>query len=327
MKSYWMEGREGQLHIEMRDVNQPQVGAGQLLVKIHAAGLNRGEFILGPGPHGGLPQAKAIGMEAAGEVVAVGDGVSGFTVGQRVMGRCPGGFAQFGLMSPLETMPMPAAFDWAQAAAIPVTFMVAHDMLVAQGHLKAGEWLMVNGVSSGVGTACVQLAHMLGAKTIGTSGSHEKLQKLKSSGLTEGIATREPKFFEQTQEITAGKGVNLIVNTVGGSVLAEEIRCLAYQGRLAIVGYVDGCLQAPLNLDTLHAQRLRIFGVSNRHRTPPERQAGVADFVANYLPRFAQTGTRPLVDRVFPFDQLNQAKAYMQSDQQLGKIVLSVHHP
>ena len=109
--------------------------------------------------------------------------------------------------------------------------------------------------------------------------------------------------------------------------MAEEIRCLAYQGRLAIVGYVDGCLQAPLNLDTLHAQRLRIFGVSNRHRTPPERQAGVADFVANYLPRFAQTGTRPLVDRVFPFDQLNQAKAYMQSDQQLGKIVLSVHHP
>jgi NADPH:quinone reductase-like Zn-dependent oxidoreductase len=230
-------------------------------------------------------------------------------------------------MSPLETMPMPESFDWAQAASVPVTFMVAHDMLVAQGQLKAGEWLMVNGVSSGVGTACVQLAHMLGAQTIGTSGSAEKLQKLKAHGLTEGIATRQADFFERTQEITAGKGVNLIVNTVGGSVLAEELRCLAYQGRLAIVGYVDGCLQAPLNLDTLHAQRLRIFGVSNRHRTPAERQAGVADFVTQYLPRFAQTGTRPLVDRVFAFDQLTLAKAYMQSDQQLGKIVLSVHHP
>ena len=90
---------------------------------------------------------------------------------------------------------------------------------------------------------------------------------------------------------------------------------------------MDGCLQAPLNLDTLHAKRLRIFGVSNRHRTPAERQAGVADFVAHYLPRFAQTGTRPLVDRVFAFDQLTLAKAYMQSDQQLGKIVLSVDHP
>ena len=327
MKSYWMEGREGQLRIDMRDVEMPQVGAGQLLVKIHAAGLNRGEFIVGPGPHGGLPHAKPIGMEAAGEVVAIGEGVKGFAVGQRVMGRCPGGFSQYGLMSPLETMPMPEAFDWAQAAAIPVTFMVAHDMLVAQGQLKAGEWLMVNGVSSGVGTACVQLAHMLGAQTIGTSGSAEKLQALKAHGLTEGIATRQPDFFERTKDITAGKGVNLIVNTVGGSVLAEELRCLAYQGRLAIVGYVDGCLQAPLNLDTLHAQRLRIFGVSNRHRTPAERQAGVADFVAHYLPRFAQTGTRPLVDRVFAFDQLTQAKAYMQSDQQLGKIVLSVHHP
>ena len=327
MKSYWMEGRDGQLHIEMREVDMPQVGAGQLLVKIHAAGLNRGEFIVGPGPHGGLPHAKPIGMEAAGEVVAIGAGVNGFAVGQRVMGRCPGGFSQFGLMSPLETMPMPDTFDWAQAAATPVTFMVAHDMLVAQGQLKAGEWLMVNGVSSGVGTACVQLAHMLGAQTIGTSGSAEKLQKLKAHGLTEGRATRQPDFFERTQESTAGKGVNLIVNTVGGSVLAEELRCLAYQGRLAIVGYVDGCLQAPLNLDTLHAQRLRIFGVSNRHRTPAERQAGVADFVTQYLPRFAQTGTRPLVDRVFAFNQLTQAKAYMQSDQQLGKIVLSVHHP
>ena len=327
MKSYWMEGREGQLHIDMRDVDMPQVGAGQLLVKIHTAGLNRGEFIVGPGPHGGLPHAKPIGMEAAGEVVAIGAGVNGFAVGQRVMGRCPGGFSQFGLMSPLETMPMPDTFDWAQAAATPITFMVAHDMLVAQGQLKAGEWLMVNGVSSGVGTACVQLAHMLGAQTIGTSGSAEKLQKLKAHGLTEGIATRQPDFFQRTQEITAGKGVNLIVNTVGGSVLAEELRCLAYQGRLAIVGYVDGCLQAPLNLDTLHAQRLHIFGVSNRHRTPAERQEGVADFVAHYLPRFAQTGTRPLVDRVFAFDQLTQAKAYMQSDQQLGKIILSVHHP
>ena len=327
MKSYWMEGREGQLHIDMRDVDMPQVGAGQLLVKIHTAGLNRGEFIVGPGPHGGLPHAKPIGMEAAGEVVAIGAGVNGFAVGQRVMGRCPGGFSQFGLMSPLETMPMPDTFDWAQAAATPITFMVAHDMLVAQGQLKAGEWLMVNGVSSGVGTACVQLAHMLGAQTIGTSGSAEKLQKLKAHGLTEGIATRQPDFFQRTQEITAGKGVNLVVNTVGGSVLAEELRCLAYQGRLAIVGYVDGCLQAPLNLDTLHAQRLHIFGVSNRHRTPAERQEGVADFVAHYLPRFAQTGTRPLVDRVFAFDQLTQAKAYMQSDQQLGKIVLSVHHP
>lgn len=327
MKSYWMEGREGQLHIAMRDVSMPQVGAGQLLVKIHAAGLNRGEFIVGPGPHGGLPHAKPIGMEAAGEVVSIGEGVKGFAVGQRVMGRCPGGFSQYGLMSPLETMPVPEAFDWAQAASIPVTFMVAHDMLVAQGQLKAGEWLMVNGVSSGVGTACVQLALMLGAHTIGTSGSADKLETLKAHGLTEGIATRQPEFYERTQNITTGKGVNLIVNTVGGSLLAEELRCLAYQGRLAIVGYVDGCLQAPLNLDTLHAQRLRIFGVSNRHRTPAERQAGVADFVAHYLPRFEQTGTRPLVDRVFAFDQLTQAKAYMQSDQQLGKIVLSVHHP
>ena len=139
MKSYWMEGREGQLHIEMREVDMPQVGAGQLLVKIHAAGLNRGEFIVGPGPHGGLPHAKPIGMEAAGEVVAIGAGVDGFAVGQRVMGRCPGGFSQFGLMSPLETMPMPDTFDWAQAAATPVTFMVAHDMLVAQGQLKDRE--------------------------------------------------------------------------------------------------------------------------------------------------------------------------------------------
>ena len=138
MKSYWMEGREGQLHIAMREVDMPQVGAGQLLVKIHAAGLNRGEFIVGPGPHGGLPHAKPIWMEAAGEVVAIGAGVIGFAVGQRVMGRCPGAFSEYALMDVRETIAVPDGVSWEEAAAIPLTFLVVHDMLFAQGGLEPG---------------------------------------------------------------------------------------------------------------------------------------------------------------------------------------------
>ncbi len=325
MKSYWIENRDSKLFIDLREVNKPQAAAGQLLVKIYAAGLNRGEFIVGAGPHGSLPYAKPMGMEAAGEIIDIGKNVTGFNLGQRVMGRCPGGFSEFGLMLALEAMPIPDSLNWTEAASIPITFMVAYDVLIEQGELKAGEWLMINGVSSGVGTACVQLAKVLGAHTIGTSLSDKKLKLLISHGLTESITTRSPDFYARVLEITKEKGVNLVVNAVGGSLLAEEIRCLAYKGRLAIVGYVDGFLEAPLAIETLHSNRLKIFGVSNKNRTPEERQKSVVDFVTNFLPRFSSNDNHPLVDRIFTFDQLQKAKDYMESNQHLGKIILSVH--
>ncbi|HCY17139.1 MAG TPA: zinc-binding alcohol dehydrogenase [Curvibacter sp.] len=308
--------------LELRDTPRPDPGPGQLLVRVRAAGLNRGEFILGHGLHK-AGSAKAIGMEAAGEVVTCGAGVSGFKPGDHVMGRCPGAFAEYALMDLREAMAMPARLSWEQAAAIPLTFLVVHDMLVLQGHLQAGQWLLIPGVTSGVGVASLLMAKALGAKVIGTSGSQDKLDRLKTLGLDLGLRTRSPDFHDAVMQATGGQGVNLVVNTVGGSVLAECVRSLAFQGRLATVGYVDGVLKAEIDIEALHAKRLTLFGVSNKLRTADQKAEFIPAFKTQILPLLNAGSITPVVDRMLPFDQLAQAKAVMDANQHLGKIVLA----
>jgi len=290
-----------------------------LLVRVRATSLNRGELL------GGKPgaAAKPGGGECAGEVAKAGDGVTGFAAGDRVMGRCAGGFAEYSVMDAREAIAMPPRLSWEEAAAIPLTFMVVHDMLVAQGQLKAGEWLLVTGVSSGVGVAALQAGKALGAKVIGTSGSQEKLSRLAKLGLDFPIQTRKGDFHDAVMRATDGKGANLVVNTVGGSVFAECVRSLGFEGRLAIVGYVDGVLKSEVDLEAVHAKRLRIFGVSNKLRNAEQRASTVRGFVADFLPLFASGRIRPLIDRVFPFAELPAAKAYMESDAHVGKIVIN----
>jgi NADPH:quinone reductase-like Zn-dependent oxidoreductase len=322
MKSYTLRVEGSQVVLQMGDAPLPEPGPGQVLLKMHAAGLNRGEFIPGGLVKGGA--SKPAGIEGAGEVVALGAGVSGLQPGQRVMGRCPGAFAEYAVMDAREAMPVPDGLPMAAAAAVPLTFLVVHDMLVTQGRLKAGEWLLITGVSSGVGVASLQAARALGARVIGTSGSVDKLQKLQALGLDLGLHTRLPDFGAAVLEATAGRGVDLVVNTVGGSVFAECIRTLAFEGRLATVGYVDHTLKAELDIQALHVKRLTLFGVSNKMRSPDQRAAGVPAFVADLLPALADGRIRPVVDRVFDFDQLPAAQAHMESNQHLGKIVLNI---
>ena len=323
MQSYSMRSDGRQTLLQLDEVAVPMPGPGQLLVRLHAAGLNRGEFLPG-GLQAKGGAAKPAGIEGAGTVAALGQGVSGWQPGDRVMGRCPGAFAEFALMDGREAMPVPASLGFEQAAALPLTFLVVHDMLLSQGRLRAGDWLLVTGVSSGVGVAALQVAKALGARVIGTSGSADKLARLAPLGLDLGLATRAPDFHAAVMAATGGRGVNLVVNTVGGSVFAESLRCLAFEGRLATVGYVDGVLSAPIDLQALHAKRLTLFGVSNKLRDADQRAAGVPAFVSDLMPAFADGRIVPLVDRVFPFAQLPAAKAHMEANQHLGKIVLTM---
>src|SRR6266850_249747 len=226
MRAYFLEMSGAGTRLVLRDVPVPEEAPGQVLVRVRAAGLNRGEFIAGHGlARPGA--AKPAGNEASAEVVRTG---------ARVMGRCPGAFAEYALMDAREAIAVPARLSWEEAAAIPLTFMVVHDMLVAQGQLKAGEWLLVTGVSSGVGVAA---------------------------------------------------------------------------------------LQSEIDLEAVHAKRLRIFGVSNKLRNAAQRASTVRGFVADFLPLFASGRIRPLIDRVFPFAELPAAKAYMESDAHVGKIVIN----
>jgi len=309
-------------NIELREIEVPKPAADQILIRVRAAGLNRGEFILGHGLHQS-GSAKQIGMEAAGEVVACGEQITEFKVGDRVMGRCPGAFAEFALIPGREALLMPPSLTWEQAAAVPLTSMVVFDMLVVQGQLKAGEWVLIPGVSSGVGVTALAMAKALGAKVIGTSGSQSKLDQLKPLGLDLGICTRLPNFYNAVMQATNDKGVDLVVNTVGGSVFAECIRALAFQGRLATVGYVDGVLKAEMDIEALHAKRLKLFGVSNKFRNADQRAESTPIFKKQILPLMAQGKCLPMVYQVYPFNQLLEAKALMDSSQHLGKIVLA----
>jgi len=322
MQSYWMQMTDTATVLELRDSPMPAAGPRQLLVRMHAAALNRGEFLLGHGLHGKPGTWKAIGGEGAGEVVAVGPEVTGFRPGDRVMGRCAGAFSEYALMEATEAMAVPAALSWEEAASIPMTFLVAYDMLVLQGRLKAGEWLLINGVSSGVGVASLQLGKVLGARVIGTSGSADKLAALEALGLDVGLCTRAPDFAATVIEATGRHGADLIVNTVGGSVFAEDIRALAFEGRLATVGYVDGVVHAEIDLEALHARRLTLFGVSNKLRTKEQRAAAVPRFIAEVMPHFASGRIKPWIDQVIDFSRLADAKARMEAGMHIGKIVL-----
>jgi NADPH:quinone reductase len=323
MKSYWMQLADGQLMLDVRDVAVPEPGPQQVLVQVHAAGLNRGEFIAGHGLLGKGGAAKPGGMEAAGVVLQCGAGVTHLRAGDRVMGRCAGAFAEAALMDVREAMPVPNGLSWDEAASIPLTFLVVHDMLMTQGRLKADEWLLVAGVSSGVGVAAMLTAKALGAKVIGTSGASAKLERLAALGLDLGLCTRSADFHAAVLQATQGRGANLVVNAVGGSVFAECVRCMAFEARLATVGYVDGVLRGQIDIEALHAKRLTLFGVSNKLRTPQQRAQAVPGFVAELLPLLASGRIKPVIDRVFGFAELAQAKAHMESNAHVGKIVLA----
>jgi NADPH:quinone reductase len=307
--------------VEGRDVPIPEPAAGHVLVRVRAAGLNRGELL---GAHGTPAAPKAGGGEGAGTIEQLGPDVTGLHVGDRVMGRATGCFAEYVLMDAREALPIPAHLSFAEAAAIPLTFIVVEDMLLCQGRLGAGEWLLVAGVSSGVGVAALQAAKVLGARIIGTSSSASKLERLKTLGLDVGLTTRRPEFQPAVMQATGGKGATLVVNVVGGSVFHECLRSLAFEGRLATVGHMDGQTVGEIDLGAVHARRLTVFGVSNRHRTAAQRAETVARFRADLLPAIAQERFRPLIDRVFRYDELPAAVRYVESDSHVGKVVVQM---
>ncbi len=321
MKSCWIVTKDHAATLEFRDVPMPQPQADEIVLRVRASAMNRGELVVGGAVHGG-PE-KIGGTEAAGEVSAVGAGVRDWRPGDRVFGRVRGGFAEYVAMDVRQVMPMPPRLDFEHAAAIPISYITAYEMLYPPyGKLKAGEWLLVTGASAGAGVASIQLAKRLGAHTIGTSGSASKLARLRAIGLDVAIETRGADFAAKVKAATDGRGADVIVNLVGGSVFSECVACLARRGRLAVVGYVDGVLKAEIDLGAVHANRFEIFGISNAKLTADERAEVTRGFVRDVLPAFGEEGLSPPVDRVFEFADLPAAKACMESSAMVGKIVV-----
>ncbi len=323
MKSWWIKTAGYAMALELRDISIPQPGPGQVVIRIRAAALNRGEFIAGHGLHTATV-ARPAGFEAAGEVTALGEGVTRWKVGDRVMGRCDGAFAEYGCMTADEVFAAPQRLTWEQAAASTIVFLTVYESVMAHGQLAAGEWMLVAGISSGVGVAALQVGKALGAQVIGTSGSLEKLERLKALGLDVALHTRTPDFAPAVMQATQNRGVDLVVNNVGGSVFGACIDAMGFQARLAMVGYVDGQVESRIDLGALHSKRLQLFGVSNKMRTVSHRIAAAKALERDLLPMLADGRVTPLVDQVFALDDLPAAQQCMQSNQHLGKLVVRV---
>jgi NADPH:quinone reductase len=323
MKCFYINSVNGKTAYELREAPKPQPKAGELLVKVRAASLNRGEIMAAISLHK-VHEAHPAGGDCAGEVEAVGEGVTAFKPGDEVLCRARGSFAEYVAVAAAQAAPKPQRLSWEQAAAVPIVSVTAYEAMCLYGKLKAGETMLVAGASSGVGMIAVQAGKYLGAKVIGLSRSKDKLDKLKATGMDVGIVASGPGFADKVLEATDGKGVNLALNLIGGTVFPDLIKSLANQGRLAIIGYVDNAHHAEIDLETVHGKRLQIFGVSNAMLPPAQRVEAMRGFTRDLLPGFAEGKITPVVDKVFPFDQLPAAKAYVESDAQLGKVVVTM---
>lgn len=274
---------------DVRDVQRPVVTAGHVLVRVHASSLNRAEFrrlhSMRVRPGQAAPEARTGGGDAAGEVVEIGPGVSGIRPGDRVMGRCAGGFAEFALLDAREVMPAPERLSWEEAACVPVVFVVVHDALFVSGQLRAGETLLVTAAPSGVGVAALLLGKFLGANVIGTSRSAEKLERLKAHGLDTGVVTGSEGFGDAISRVIGDQGVDMVVNNIGGEVLVPCVNALAVGGRFVTIGRMSGVTKGELDVNRLAERRLHLYGVSNRLRTPAQRANRPSDFSATYYGR------------------------------------------
>lgn len=323
MKSFWIKSDHGRTSLELRELPVPQPKRGEIVVRTRAASLNRGELLASIGLHS-ADEPRPAGGDGAGEVHAVGESVTAFKRGDRVMARARSFFSEYVVVRAEQAIPVPERLSWEQAGAIPTTFITAYEMLIPHGRLKVGEWLLVAGASSGVGVACIQIGKVFGAHTIGTSGSPEKLERLKAAGLEVAIRARGAGFADQALKATGGQGVNLAIDLVGGTAFPDCLRALANQGRLAIVGYVDGVLKSEIDLEPVHGKRLEIFGISNTHLTAAERAEATRGFVRDVMPAVADGRITPVIDKVFAFADLPAAKEHVDSNAQVGKVVVCI---
>lgn len=299
-------------------------GPGEVLVEIAAAGLNRADLLQRMGFYPAPPGAPADvpGLEYAGTVAEVGLGVTEVSVGDRVMGiAAGGGMASHITVHARETIPVPQGMSLTDAAAIPEVFLTAYDALQRQGELRMGQVVLLHAVGSGIGTAAVQLVKHAGGRAFGTARTQDKLDRCQELGLSGGIHVSEGNFAKQLAELTGGRLADLVLDTVGGAYLAENVRALALGGRLVVIGLLGGA-KAELPLGLLLAKRASVRGSVLRSRPLEEKAALAQDFIAHVLPGFEAGALRPVVDRVMPMADVAEAHGYMANNENVGKVVL-----
>ncbi|MES0000770.1 NAD(P)H-quinone oxidoreductase [Mesorhizobium sp. M0051] len=308
---------------ETRDVPQP--GPGEILIKVHAAGVNRPDIQQRKGAYPPPPGASDLpGLEASGEVAAVGDDISRWRIGDRVCALTPGGgYAEYVKVHAGSVLPLPAGFTHTEAAAVPENYFTVWHNVFERGGLKRGETLLVHGGSSGIGTTAIQLASAFGAYVITTAGSKEKCDACLKLGADRAINYREGDFVAAVKEATGGKGANVILDMVGGDYVARNYEAAAVEGRIVQIAVQAGAV-ASADFSKIMVKRLVHTGSTLRPRTVEFKAAIAAALEAQVWPLLGTRKIAPVMDMIFPLSEAWRAHERMEDGENIGKIVLDV---
>ncbi len=308
-----------------QDVPAPEFGPAEVLVNVHATALNRADLMQRAGKYPPPPGAPEIlGLEAAGEIAALGSEVSGWRIGDRVCALLPGGGYAEQVSVPAQLLlPLPESWSFAQGAALPEVFFTAYVNLFMEADLQPGEAVLIHGGASGVGTAAIQLAREAGCRVFVTAGAADKVAYCRQLGAELAINYKEADFAQQILAHTGGSGVDVILDMVGANYLERNLKLLNLRGRLVVIATLGG-VKAEINLVQLMSKRLRLIGSVLRARSTAEKIKIKERFVAQFWKKFLDGALQPIVDSVYPIEQAEQAHAQMQQNQNIGKLVLRV---
>jgi NADPH2:quinone reductase len=301
----------------------PRPGRGELLVKVKAAGVNRPDVLQRKGAYPPPPGAPSTpGLEIAGSIVAKGDAANRFSAGDDICGLVPGGgYAEYCLIAEANAMPVPKGLSLIEAAAVPETFMTVWTNVFERGRLKKGETFLVHGGSSGIGTTAIMLAGAFGALVFATAGSDEKCLACENLGAKHAINYRTRDFAEEAMRLTEGRGIDVILDMVGGSYVEKNIRIAARDGRIISISFLGGS-KVEIDLLPMMIKRLTLTGSTLRPRSIEEKASICRALENNVWPLLEKGTFKPQIYRTFPLSAARDAHALMESSEHIGKIVL-----
>ncbi len=325
MKAIVVEQNEQGPLLKWSDVPDVAFATDEVLIGVRASAVNRADLSQARGNYPPPPGVTDIlGLEASGVIVAAGDRVTGWRVGDRVCCLLPGGGYAERVAVPAGTLlPLPDHWSFEEGAAVPEVWLTAFVNLFQEGGLQPGESVLIHAAGSGVGTAAIQLAHIAGATVLATAGTEAKLQAARELGAALAINYKEADFVEGGSAFTNGAGVDLILDPVGASHLPGDLQLLGNHGRLIVIGLLSGA-HAEINLGYILAKSLRIIGSRLRPRPVAEKIAITQAFAERFWPLFEDGTLRPVIDRIFPMLRAQEAHDYVRQNRNTGKVILSL---
>lgn len=325
MRQIRFAGAGGPEVIALETAPLPTPGPGQVLIAVVAAGVNRPDVAQRAGLYPPPPGATEIpGLEVAGRIAALGEGVSGLSLGEEVCALViSGGYAEFAVAEAAHCLPKPTPFSLVDAAGLPETYFTVYSNVVQRGRLARGESFLVHGGSSGIGATAIQMAKLFGARVFATAGSPEKCRFCEDLGADAAIDYKEDDFAEAVKRLTDGRGVDVILDMIGASYLARNIKSLAQDGRLVMIALMGGYKVDGLNITPIMRNRLTFTGSTLRPRPKADKAAIAGGLRRDVWPELDSGHIRCVTHATFPLERAQDAHALMESSAHLGKILLT----